>query len=202
MSLAISSLSLLPASLNSLHSCLNNLISATSAFNCAPLTAVNSATSAVKTQPLPCRIYLKVPNSTLVPLLHAGFGFWGYVRAEKWHDGDSGAAGHLHAAPCVAGHQLTKYYTAISELRKKVKMGKMEMLPGLPSSTAMAIKRLVFSHSKSTNPVLGKASQERALCLLGWILDDDIWKFKMSAIKKKRKKSTASNFFCFYCMHF
>lgn len=183
--LSISSLSLLPALFNSLRSCLNNLISAMSVFNPAPLTAVNSA---MKTLQLQRSIYLKVPNFTLVPLLRAGFGFWGVCEIEKRHNGGSGAAGHLHADPCVAGHGLPKYYTAISELRKKVKLGKTKMLPGLCSSTAVAIKRLVFSHLKSTNPVFGKASQEHALHLLGWILDDDISKFKMSAIKKKKKK--------------
>lgn len=97
-------------------------------FNPAPLTAVNSATPAVKTLQSHCRIYLKVPNFSLVPLLHAGFGFWGYARSRS---DMMGVRGLLHAAPCVAGHWLPKYYTAISELRKKVKMGKHGNVAGV-----------------------------------------------------------------------
>lgn len=145
---------------------------------CQCLTPLHSAiNSAVKTQQLLSRIYLEVPNFTLVPLLHAGFG----VIWTRW--GGLWAADHLHSAPCRAGLWLPKYYTATTELRKKVKMWKIKTLPGLCSSTATAIERLVFSHSKSTNPVAGKALQERTLSLLGWILDDDISKSKMSAIK-------------------
>lgn len=179
MSLPISSPSLLPALFNSLHSCLNNF-STTSVFNPALLTAINLATPAVITQQLPGRIYLKVPNFMVMPLPHAGFWFWGSVKLRCdtiWTRG---------LLDLRAGLQLPKHYTAISELRKKkkVKMEKKEQLPGSCSWTARAIKRLVFSHSKSTKAVLGKAWQEHALCLLRWILDDDISKFKMSAIKK------------------
>jgi len=160
MSLAISSLSLLPALFNALHSCLNNLVSATLVFNSAPLTALNSATSVAKTLQLQHRINLEVLDFTLASLLHPGFGGRRDREATWW-----GFRGCWSPAriPSVAG----QYYTATSELREKVKMGKTAMLPGLCSSTATAIKRLVFSPSKSTNPVLGKASQERALRLLG-----------------------------------
>lgn len=178
MSLAVSSLPLLPALLNSLHSCLNNLIRTMSVFNPAPLTAINLATWAVKTQQLLCRIYLWGPSFTLVPPPRG----LGVGESQKRHNRASRAAGRLHAAPCVVGHQLPRYYPTISDLRNKVKMGKAEMLPGLCSSTVTAIKGLVFSHPKSTSPVLGKALGERALRLLGWILDGDISKFKMSAI--------------------
>lgn len=188
MSLAISSLSLLPALFNSLRSCSNDLISATSVFNPALLTAVRSATSAVRTQQSLCRIYPKGPNFTFVSLLHVGFAFWGYARPRS----DTVGMGGL-LATCTQPHawQDTRYLNITQQFQnwgKKVKMGKTETLPGLRSSTAPAIKRLMFSHSKSTNAVLGKASQERALRLLGRILDDDISKFKMSAIKKEKKK--------------
>lgn len=126
MSLPISSPSLLPALFNSLHSCLNNF-STTSVFNPAPLTAINLATPAVITQQLPGRIYLKVPSLMVMPLLHAGFGFWGSV---KLRCDTMQARGLLDLR---AGLQLPKHYTAISELRKKkkkVKMEKTEQLPG------------------------------------------------------------------------
>lgn len=118
MSVPISSPSLLPALFNSLHSCLNNL-STTSVFNPAPPTATDLATSAVDTQQLPGRIYLKVPGFMAVPLLHAGFGFGGSV----WLRCDTMRISGL--LDLRAGHQLPKHYTAISELRKKrLKWGK------------------------------------------------------------------------------
>lgn len=70
-----------------------------------------------------------------------------------------GVRGLLHAAPCVAGHWLPKYYTAISELRKKVKMGKNGNVAG--------VVFLNSSGNKKANLVLGKALQEHALRLLG-----------------------------------
>lgn len=116
MSVPISSPSLLPALFNSLHSCLNNL-STMSVFNPAPPTATNLATSAVDTQQLPGRIYLKVPGFMAVPLLHAGFGF----GASVWLRCDTIS----RLLDLRAGHQLPKHYTAISELRKKrLKWGK------------------------------------------------------------------------------
>lgn len=187
MSLAISPLSLLPALFNSLHSRLNNLINAMSVFNPAPFShKLSRENTAIAVQNLPGspKFYLSATATRRL------WGNMNTIRGGLW------AADHLHSAPCRAGLWLPKNYTATTELRKKVKMWKIKTLPGLCSSTATAIERLVFSHSKSTNPVAGKALQEHTLSLLGWILDDDISKSKMSAIKP------LTCCCCFYCMHF
>lgn len=117
MSVPISSPSLLRALFNSLHSCLNNL-STTSVFNPAPPTATNLATSAVDTQQLPGRIYLKVPGFMAVPLLHAGFGFGGVCVTEVWHD--FRAAGFESRTPATK----TLHSNFRAEEKKRLKWGK------------------------------------------------------------------------------
>lgn len=170
MSLAISSLSLLPAFFNLLRSCLNNLISTTSVFNPAPITAINLAASAVKTPQLPWRIYPKGLHFTLVLLLHAWCLLILVFGGMRSWDGIWGPQPPEHSPVCVAQHRLPKHYTAISELMEKLKTGKTEMLLRLHSSatTAMRIEKLLCSDLKNTNLLIARAWQECSLRLLRW----------------------------------
>lgn len=199
MSLAISSLSLLPAFCNALFSFW--IISSESHQLCSNrscrLGYISCENTAAVVQNLPKRPKFHL-SATAPCLLLTDLGLW---RCEV----ALGAAGHPK-------EEILLYYMAISELMKKLRMGKMEMLQWLHSSTrrAMRMKELLglFEEHQS---LIARAWQERCLHLLRWALDDDISKFKMSAIKKNNDKDrqqipsakqNSPKLSCFYGMHF
>lgn len=181
MSLAISSLSLLPAFCNALFSFW--IISSESHQLCSNrscrLGYISCENTAAVVQNLPKRPKFHL-SATAPCLLLTDLGLW---RCEV----ALGAAGHPK-------EEILLYYMAISELMKKLRMGKMEMLQWLHSSTrrAMRMKELLglFEEHQS---LIARAWQERCLHLLRWALDDDISKFKMSAIKKKQRQRKTTN---------